>query len=83
MGTMGERRIQWQGGPFRPDGWHYHRRHEQRFDIRAVPSRELIARIFGAFGMKANQASRTCRKSVIKQMGGLQGVGFQIVGVRT
>ena len=52
--------------------------------IRALPSRELIARIFGAFGMKVEPSQPGLVASrLIKQMGGLQGCRvFKIAGVR-
>ena len=52
--------------------------------IRAMPSRELITRIFGAFGMKIEPSQPGLVASrLIRQMGGLQGCRvFKIGGVR-
>jgi ribosomal protein S27E len=52
--------------------------------IRALPSRGLVARIFEAFGMKAESSTPGLIASrLIRQMGGLQGCRvFKITGVR-
>lgn len=52
--------------------------------FRALPSRELIAQVFRAFGMRAepSQAGLVASR-LVKQMGGLQGCRvFKITGVR-
>jgi len=57
---------------------------QDHLTIRALPSRELISRIFAAFGMKAEPSRAGLVASrLIRQMGGLQGCRvFKIRGVR-